>query len=791
MLLQELKIENIRSYTNETIRFPEGSTILSGDIGSGKSSILLAIEFALFGTSRTDLPAELLLRKGATTGSVELKFKIKEEEIIIKRNLKKEKKSIKQLAGYIIKNDVKKELMPIELKTEVISLLGYPEDLISKKNFLFRYTVYTPQEEMKFILQENAEIRLDALRKIFNIDKYKTVRENVQFFLKKMRVDIATAKTRLELFDDKKQKLENITLGLQEVQRSINELKPSYIKVKEEANKEKEKIVLLEKKWIEFQQLLQQYKTAEAMIQENLTRQERNKLAKEKVMQDLEQIQIEDIEEVEKEFQDLTRKKEEIILNRNVLEQESKNILGQISVVKKDVESFSPTLLKGKMEESKKIKLVVDTKENIMSRQKQLEDLLVKTTEIVSKNNTLLESGKMLMVNMTSLAECPTCLQNVPHEHKSRILEEEGIKVRQAEKLLEDSRMKKEEILARREQVARQIAEVQHHETLYAEISTQITLLQEKKAVTEEKKEVLKELVQKNNLIMSQRAIDTGVDKIVERIKVIQEMMVKSRQKKLLMSQLESIKQEVKETNESLLKNEMLKSQIEEKIKDNPQEELNLVKHSFQEKSEKEKELGINLASITTQERNLIALNEEVLNEVNKLKEIQSKLIRRKELYHWLDTFFLSLTFTIEKQIMTSIHSLFNQFFQEWFTILIDDNDIYARIDDSFSPVIEQNGYEVSFHNLSGGEKTSAALAYRLALNRVINDIIHQIKTKDLLILDEPTDGFSSEQLDKVRDVLDRLQLRQTIIVSHESKIESFVDNIVRIRKEGHVSSVV
>jgi len=151
----------------------------------------------------------------------------------------------------------------------------------------------------------------------------------------------------------------------------------------------------------------------------------------------------------------------------------------------------------------------------------------------------------------------------------------------------------------------------------------------------------------------------------------------------------------------------------------------------------------------------------------------------------------LSLTFTIEKQIMTSIHSLFNQFFQEWFTILIDDNDIYARIDDSFSPVIEQNGYEVSFHNLSGGEKTSAALAYRLALNRVINDIIHQIKTKDLLILDEPTDGFSSEQLDKVRDVLDRLQLRQTIIVSHESKIESFVDNIVRIRKEGHVSSVV
>ena len=140
---------------------------------------------------------------------------------------------------------------------------------------------------------------------------------------------------------------------------------------------------------------------------------------------------------------------------------------------------------------------------------------------------------------------------------------------------------------------------------------------------------------------------------------------------------------------------------------------------------------------------------------------------------------------------MVNIHHLFNQLFQEWFSMLIDDENIYSRLDDSFTPVIEQNGYEVSFTNLSGGEKTSAALAYRLSLNKVINDVIQQIKTKDLLILDEPTDGFSSEQLDKVRDVLEKLNLRQTIIVSHETKIESFVENVVRINKSGHESRVI
>src|SRR3989344_1313765 len=98
MLLQQLKLENIRSYINETIDFPSGSTVLAGDIGTGKSSILLAIEFALFGTSRPDLPAEALLRKGTAQGGVELKFRLEGKEIIIKRNLKKDKLGIKQLA---------------------------------------------------------------------------------------------------------------------------------------------------------------------------------------------------------------------------------------------------------------------------------------------------------------------------------------------------------------------------------------------------------------------------------------------------------------------------------------------------------------------------------------------------------------------------------------------------------------------------------------------------------------------------------------------------------------------
>jgi exonuclease SbcC len=59
------------------------------------------------------------------------------------------------------------------------------------------------------------------------------------------------------------------------------------------------------------------------------------------------------------------------------------------------------------------------------------------------------------------------------------------------------------------------------------------------------------------------------------------------------------------------------------------------------------------------------------------------------------------------------------------------------------------------------------------------------------LILDEPTDGFSSEQLDRLRNVLNELDTEQIIIVSHESKIESFVDRIIRLEKNEHVTKIV
>ena len=90
---------------------------------------------------------------------------------------------------------------------------------------------------------------------------------------------------------------------------------------------------------------------------------------------------------------------------------------------------------------------------------------------------------------------------------------------------------------------------------------------------------------------------------------------------------------------------------------------------------------------------------------------------------------------------------------------------------------------------LSGGEKTSVALAYRLSLNSLVQQVSTGMKS-NLLILDEPTDGFSKDQLHKVRDILNELKCPQVILVSHERELESFADHIYNVIKTNGVSEV-
>ncbi|MDP7476250.1 MAG: AAA family ATPase [Candidatus Woesearchaeota archaeon] len=684
MLLKSIKLNNVRSYLDQKIDFPIGSLLLSGDIGSGKSTILLAVEFALFGSKPSELPASSLLRHGKNEGSVELSFELEGKNIIIKRNLKKGKNGIKQEVGHVITGGIKKELSPVEMKSQIFDLLGYPKDLVAKgKDLIYRYTVYTPQEEMKRILAEDTDTRLNTLRKVFNIDKYKKIRENSSIFLKSVKEKRKEFGGFISDLEEKKKELEQIKKEISDLDEKIKIIMPKVEKAKEDVNKKRKKISVYEDKVNEL-----------------------NKLRNDSTILD----------------SDLNN----IIKNHNKNNNDIERLIKQITELENN-------LGKEEITDGAVIKEKVQNLEyNIKKLNEELENIKQKLNEYgINK-----DKAEEIIDTVSKMEKCPLCLQNVEHEHKNSIKDWE----------------------------IRNIIEAEQNIKVYSEKEKEI---RHKSDSVEKEREVLRESESKIELIKLK----------------MQNIKEKKQEKEDLEKGQIKIKEKIGEINTR-------KTEVNNQIdgRKNVEEDYKIVKAQLDIALEEEKKLDIEKVTLEKEKESSNRISKNLEEEIEKKSKAKEKLNYLVEMQNWLENYFANLMITIERHVMLQIYREFNELFKTWFNVLIEDETISVRLDDEFTPIIEQNGYETYVENLSGGEKTAVALSYRLALNKVINDIVTDIKTKDILMLDEPTDGFSSEQLDKVRDVLDQLNMQQVVIVSHESKIESFVDNVIKVGKEEHVS---
>ena len=185
-------------------------------------------------------------------------------------------------------------------------------------------------------------------------------------------------------------------------------------------------------------------------------------------------------------------------------------------------------------------------------------------------------------------------------------------------------------------------------------------------------------------------------------------------------------------------------------------------------------------------EKDRIAQNQQKISESKKWESKYKKYVQFQE---WLESFFIPTISQIEKQVLLSILQNFNETYTRWYSILVEDPTKESRIDENFTPIVNQDGFDQEIGYLSGGEKTSIALAYRLTLNSLMRKETESMKS-NLLILDEPTDGFSKNQLGKIRELLDELKSEQIILVSHEKELETYVDNIFQISKENGISKI-
>jgi exonuclease SbcC len=672
MILKSLKLENIRSYEDISIDFPLGTMLFEGDIGSGKSTILLAIEFALFGLG--DEKGAALLRTGASEGSVTLGFEIDGQEFEVHRSLERKKSSVQQGEGYIKSAEGIRHLSASEIKQEILGILSFNEPPDPKaQSVIYRYAIYTPQEEMKTILWARADARLQTLRKAFRIEDYRVAADNAYNLAKVISKKVDFLEGQVSDIDEKKKQLSEKKESIEENQKILEKHVKEQEKLQFQLDKTKEELK-------DLRESEKKLKKAEAEIP---------LLAKQ-------------ISEKNTRIEDLTSDSDE--LNQEI-ESDLQPAITKLSKIEKPTE--------------KEIDVLNKESRDLREKEKELRRLET-TIESKIKDYRSVEQNKI----------CPTCDRPAdPKEFKDKIeaklqeKEKASNAVKECEKLIENT------------------------EGLIEGLE-KFNEAQDKLDDLNERLKKNKERIEKNNKEIKTLIVDR--DESQKKLDAAEAEFKK----------LEKVSQRINELNEAA---------------EGIQKELT--------------EVTGNVSSIETTiqkfKEDVKTLDCEIQN-----KEEQKKLSEELNEYHiWLKDYFVPTLDNIEKHIMITINQEFDQHFQRWFNLLVEDPGKNARVDEDFTPIMEQDGYEQPVDFLSGGEKTSVALAYRLALNSIVQKVSVGMKS-NLLILDEPTDGFSKEQLFKVREILNELKCPQVIMVSHERELESFADQVFKVEKREGVSEI-
>jgi exonuclease SbcC len=114
-------------------------------------------------------------------------------------------------------------------------------------------------------------------------------------------------------------------------------------------------------------------------------------------------------------------------------------------------------------------------------------------------------------------------------------------------------------------------------------------------------------------------------------------------------------------------------------------------------------------------------------------------------------------------------------------------------IDETYTPYVKsETGVLREVSNLSGGERTLLAFAYRLGLGQ----LIMQSRTGHglgLLMLDEPTENLGSEDgsIERLAEAISKFKaIEQIIAVTHSDAFAAKADHMITLEKEAAVSKI-
>ena len=772
-MITSIELVDFLSHSDTKLKFEEGVTIFVGDNGAGKSSIIDAITFSLFG-QHTRKSNKGLIRRGTNQGYAKIEFSIKDRQYETVRKIDS-KGGLSAIFSETTNND-RVEIAAGERKQFGESMTEQVEKTIGMDFEKLKIASIVQQGELNAIINAKPKEFKELLNAIIGIDKLDIASESMKKvtkeFREKIRTDLGYDDTHIEI----------LTKDFEKYQYEIKETEPEKNQLELQKKEVDKELVELQKK--------EEFETPkrDKINQLELQKKELVRYVKETI----EGIQQE-IKENERKIHDCKNCFEELKLKTDFekklekVEEEDKDVIKKIQEITSQIVS-----LKEKEKLAEKLQLkdnkcpVCDSiveKLNPFFQEKHIKEELIKLKQDVDlkEKERIMYSQERdrFVAELQKIRDAEATLR--AHSIKTK---EELVAIQN------NTEIKKEKLSLANNENLEEISQIDDHTKLIFRNILKLELETKGFDEGELEKEVIKlkqdvDLKEKERIMYSQER-----DRFVAELQKIRDAEATLRAHSIkTKEELVAIQNntEIKKEKLSLANNENLEeiSQIDDHTK------LifrNILKLELETKGFDEGEFKNLKERIVKKRSNLSQIDQQmggVLEKIEKAKK-QSSIIEKsilelekvKKYMSRLDKI-QSSVFSRDGSVATSLRS--------WAlnSISIKASDYLSILNTKIQRIVlSEKARDVSIachsktevlelESLSGGEKVSVALALRLGMASLLG-----ASNLNLMILDEPTTHLDTERKKSLVDVLSQLsrieksQLpMQFLIITHDAEI--------------------
>ena len=224
-MITSIELGDFLSHSNTELKFENGVTVFVGNNGAGKSSIIDAITFSLFG-QHTRKSNKGLIKRGANQGFAKIRFSINDKEFEAVRKI--DNKGTLAATFAEIRGDDRIEIAAGERKQFGESMTQEVEKIIGLDFEKLKIASIVQQGELNSIINAKPKEFKELLNAIIGIDKLDIASESMKSvnkeFREKIKQDIGYDDTHIEILLHDLQKYKNEISEARPKKEQLNEI---------------------------------------------------------------------------------------------------------------------------------------------------------------------------------------------------------------------------------------------------------------------------------------------------------------------------------------------------------------------------------------------------------------------------------------------------------------------------------------------------------------------------------------------------------------------------------------